>query len=825
MPPQSPSTGQHSVVDDGGHSLSPFSIDEEVEKAARQAAIEVFEDFNDFSALRNDARANMIALFEPSEVLLDRSSSYGTAACRRHGVFAVYRLKGISWRESHEGSSIHSSDMECNRKRFADRSNEGYFSVKFTHRETLRQSSRAALDAACALALEAKTLMNLPKHPHISQIYGVHAEGPKAGFSNRVLEENFFLIVDEISETLKQRIAAWKKNQSYAEDRYDDLKQRQSEITQRLEVVVDIVSALEFLGSQNLVYLFHPEKCGFDSRIGRIKLFEFGHSQESGKVPYFHFSDENDMSKRVYCAPEVLKGREVTVEADVYAVGMLLWEVLILKPPFRDMNREQHMKEVVKGEKRPRLSSKFPPSMRKIMLDCWASAKRPSMADVHNKLENILFEGVDLTWKSEACINAKTHRRIKCQKSQESVHSQICGDDKKCLDNSKRIISKSGPPRISTSRNKKISYVPSDSVRANGKENDSQSTRTTRKSRDSKRSLHTESDKIRSPSIRGTKQRTKNNQATKSRRSKSMDDSFGTSQFVSSARGQRSKSMDHSLRMSGSPKIKYEEPVDTKDENRRESKNLEIRRSMSCAKSKSTQKASPLQTMSTRKLTRSPPPIEKRNTTSFLESMKNQVASIRMNLARQNMSLEKAKTTSDAPTRDRGARRSVSAKRQSSQKPKCRSSSREHLAPVSKSFAVRRSLSRGVSEERRGRISNRSLIVPPEDKVRSPRTGLTKGTSINSDIRGRRPLQKSFSGILQPTMVLGDPSRQAPGRSKSSAIVASSPNLQKKRSPVSFRRRFSGDINGLVGPLSTREQSSHIGCQSESPRVSSAELR
>jgi hypothetical protein len=859
MPPQSQNIGQQqSVVDDGDHSLSFSSIHEEVEKAARQAAMEVVEDFNDFSALRNDARANMVALFYPVEVTLDHSnsSSSGKATSGRHDIFGVYRLKGISLRDSHGRNPSFSDDMEGNRKRFADRSHEGYFSVKFAHRETLRQSSRAALDAACALAVEAKTLMNLPKHPHISQIYGVHAKGPKAGFANRVLEENYFIIVDEISETLKQRISAWRKNKSYAEERYDDLKQRQSEITQRLEVVVDIVSALEFLGNQNLVYLFHPGKCGFDARVGRIKLFEFGHSQESGKVPYYHFNEETDMSKRVYCAPEVLKGREVTVEADVYAVGMLLWEVLILKPPFHSMKREQHMKEVVKGEKRPRISSQFPPSLRKVMLDCWAPAKRPSMADVHDKLEDILLKGVDLTWKSEASTSSKTSRRIKRNQSHQPVSRQTSGIDNQCIDESNKVTSKAESPKVSTSRSKTIKYMPRRGAPADGKENDtksagSQSTRKTRKSRDSKRSLCTESTKIKTPSMRGTKVSSKDSPVTRSRQSsRFIEDNVNMSECNPSGRGRRSKSMDHSLRInSTSRKIKYEKAVVTKDDNdRRETKSLTSRKSVGSGKSNQ-KRVSPHQVKSLRNLLPLSPSIPKKDTGSsnFLESMKNQVASIRINLAGENLlSRENDKSKKDDSMRGRGIRRSVSAKRQSSralQLMSCSSSSQEHMAPVnSKSFVTRRSLSRG-----------KSLVVPPPQDhhtMRSPRIGLTKGISANLDVVGKQHfLQKSFSGLFETTtMVLGDPSRQAPVRSKSSSlttttttttIFTSSPNLKGISNNISspdnnndyhHQNSSRNTIHGGQGLISTPERQlssdpSPFGSKIKSPGRSPGLLR
>ncbi|KAL3905669.1 MAG: hypothetical protein SGARI_004347 [Bacillariaceae sp.] len=157
----------------------------------------------------------------------------------------------------HGESSVFNDQMEDNREKVSEWCEGDHsFSVKFVNITSLDKGISVAKEAAAALVSEAKILANLPKHPHIVQLHGIHALGPSAGFTDPNQTENFFTIVDEISETLKQRLSAWRKGkQGYETNRLDCMGRQQSEITQRLEVVLDIVSALEWLGTQNLSWL------------------------------------------------------------------------------------------------------------------------------------------------------------------------------------------------------------------------------------------------------------------------------------------------------------------------------------------------------------------------------------------------------------------------------------------------------------------------------------------------------------------------------------------------------------------------------------------
>lgn len=693
-------------------SSSSGSIDEETEQAARQAAIEVMEDFDDYSTLRNDARASMVPVFDSNEILLDYSSSTHSEILNSRnseiGRFTVYPLKEISLRAFGDASDPPFSDqMEENRYRFADRSHEGHFCVKYVARDSLRhdRDPNLARDAICSLALEAKVLMNLPKHPHICQIYGTHAQGLAAGFGSRVFEENYFTIVDKISETLKQRISAWRKKEAYEGERFDDLEQRQSEVTQRLEVVLDIVSALEFLASQKLVFLFHTEKCGFDSRMSRIKLYDFGHAHESGKMPFFHLSEEKEMCKRVYVAPEVLKGEKVTVSADVFAVGMLLWEVLALKPPFQGMKYERHMNEVVKGKRRPHLSSQLPSCLKDVMEGCWGSPnQRMIMKDLHNKLEDILLDRNLLSFEPIAAKRLKSKRQTRQEirespkrygKSVEGKHSQSKGTTNRNGEvhrsSSRRDISKSESPRKPSSQTLKLKVL--DSKDSNY------------------RSRSTHSSKMHSSPLRAKKLMSSKTDGERSESTKKL----------------RSKSLDCSInekKQNGQAVISTEASRNSKRHNSRGRPE---------AKERSAHRKPLSSPRLSRPISDAPP--------NFLESMRQQVASIRKNLSGSSNSEEIIPLSyPDTEDRGRGVRRSVSVRRPGSRRKNSRSSSREHISSESRSFSVRRSLSRGLCEENTKLCSSGNL--------HSPKKKLSRSTSTTSVAAGGRRSMRVATGSV-----------------------------------------------------------------------------
>ena len=455
-------------------------------KVARISAREVEEDFHEVSSLQNDDVASLVAAFDQEEVHVKEGG-----LVRTDTFFEMYELNSITLRYNRDPPF--DEGMEEIRSRFADRSSEGHFSLKCVNRETIERDEFAAASAAAAMIVEAKILMNLEKHPHICQLYAMNAHGTDASFGSKTVPQNFFLLMDTIVETLPERMKAWREKKMYHEgQRFDDLAARQSQLTQRLEVALDICSALTFLSSRNIVYLLHPMKVGFDARYKRIKLFQFGLARESGKSSFFQY-EENDMYKRVYMAPECLMKKEVTVSADVYAFGMLLWETMTLRRPFEGISKESHMTQVVSGRNRPHLNKTWPNNLKDLIEKCWSTEARPEMKQVYGEMENcLLFENLDGIDRTEDHHRAKPSKNRKIRYQPAKITEEERDQDSKST-RSKESIRSRESAKSNTSRKSQRSQRSNDSGSGRRKSGHSRSTNSDSPSR-SRRGLGTNQD-------------------------------------------------------------------------------------------------------------------------------------------------------------------------------------------------------------------------------------------------------------------------------------------------------------------------------------------
>ena len=80
-----------------------------------------------------------------------------------------------------------------------------------------------------------------------------------------------------------------------------------------------------------------------------VKIADFGLAKKKNE------DDENEMFQTqcgtpIYMAPEVLKGEQYNELADIWSIGVILFELLIGKPPFEAKNIKVLMKKIEDGE-------------------------------------------------------------------------------------------------------------------------------------------------------------------------------------------------------------------------------------------------------------------------------------------------------------------------------------------------------------------------------------------------------------------------------------------------------------------------------------------
>eukprot|EP01121_Diplochlamys_sp_Union-15-3_P012068 TRINITY_DN3567_c0_g1_i4.p1 TRINITY_DN3567_c0_g1~~TRINITY_DN3567_c0_g1_i4.p1 ORF type:complete len:388 (-),score=72.42 TRINITY_DN3567_c0_g1_i4:97-1260(-) len=101
-----------------------------------------------------------------------------------------------------------------------------------------------------------------------------------------------------------------------------------------------------------------------------------------------------------YMSPEILMGGDVDEKADVYSFGLVLWELLSERVPWRnELNSlEEYKNTVGSGGKRPPMPANTPPKLQALIEKCWAQDPnvRPTFAEIceSNIFHTIIIDDV-----------------------------------------------------------------------------------------------------------------------------------------------------------------------------------------------------------------------------------------------------------------------------------------------------------------------------------------------------------------------------------------------------------------------------------------------
>jgi serine/threonine protein kinase len=125
---------------------------------------------------------------------------------------------------------------------------------------------------------------------------------------------------------------------------------------------------------------------------GRVLVSDFGISKQSSTATATMGGGGGMKGSAPWMAPESIRGQPFTQACDVYAFGIVIWEILSRQTPWEGRDQMQIGFAVANEGARPALEAVqgklYPEPLIVLMQECWAQdpAARPSFADTVRRL-------------------------------------------------------------------------------------------------------------------------------------------------------------------------------------------------------------------------------------------------------------------------------------------------------------------------------------------------------------------------------------------------------------------------------------------------------
>jgi serine/threonine protein kinase len=173
----------------------------------------------------------------------------------------------------------------------------------------------------------------------------------------------------------------------------------------RLRVAYDIAEALNFLHSidyqhrdlksPNILIASEDPYAPSVAKVSDFGITGRMYAQQSKAK----LSENREVQNPTWLAPEVLKGEGTTHASDVYAFGIILWELATLKHPFEEFDYKFtiDLEEAIKHGTRPTIPSDLNPALANLITECWHPTQkgRPSFSTiVSQRMSEILKQMV-----------------------------------------------------------------------------------------------------------------------------------------------------------------------------------------------------------------------------------------------------------------------------------------------------------------------------------------------------------------------------------------------------------------------------------------------
>ncbi|KLL04571.1 MAG: hypothetical protein MRERV_17c006 [Mycoplasmataceae bacterium RV_VA103A] len=167
-------------------------------------------------------------------------------------------------------------------------------------------------------------------------------------------------------------------------------KNRELDLKSKLEFLKQIIQGLKDIHRKHLVHRdFHSGNIIVDE-YGRSSITDLGLSKPADE------KDDNQVYGIIpYVAPEVLMGNSYTQAADIYSLGMIMYEIITGIPPFAEQAHDTDLAlKIIRGE-RPQFPKqvKYPQLLIDLIKQCWE--QEPDNRPAAREVSGVVGEWID----------------------------------------------------------------------------------------------------------------------------------------------------------------------------------------------------------------------------------------------------------------------------------------------------------------------------------------------------------------------------------------------------------------------------------------------
>eukprot|EP01116_Phalansterium_solitarium_P013454 TRINITY_DN30819_c0_g1_i1.p1 TRINITY_DN30819_c0_g1~~TRINITY_DN30819_c0_g1_i1.p1 ORF type:complete len:595 (+),score=153.16 TRINITY_DN30819_c0_g1_i1:616-2400(+) len=302
------------------------------------------------------------------------TASFGTGDYRRASVGRAGKQSSVDTIVGLSASAEHTWEIPYDQLDIGDKLGEGAYGVVYKatwrFRPCVVKQIKLERDvtAVAAFMREAERMQMLRPHPAVVQMLGVCTQ----------VDAPVCIVTEYVNGGTLQDVM------------FDEYIAPEA----LLRAFHDVATGMNHLHNENIIHCDLAARNVLISRQGNdfdCKVADFGLSHFTDTGTYY-----GEQSVKIpirWCSPEVIRQRRFSKKSDVWAMGVLMWEVLAKSVPYPEMSVQEVIAKVCnEGYRLPKPSGSYPPELYSgLMFDCWLAEvdARPDFASICRRLETM----------------------------------------------------------------------------------------------------------------------------------------------------------------------------------------------------------------------------------------------------------------------------------------------------------------------------------------------------------------------------------------------------------------------------------------------------